>query len=131
MYVRKLKKGGKTYSYYYKSQRIGDKVKSIYVGKAVEDVVKPVIKKEIKREFRKDDNSVANNLIEFDNLLEEINKLIMSKDLNNAIHVYNRIFDVYKNMDLEHQDKIRLFKKLNDVYNNLAELGKESKINIS
>ncbi|MEK6862770.1 MAG: hypothetical protein AABW57_01250, partial [Nanoarchaeota archaeon] len=115
MYIRKVKKGNKTYFYYYKSKRIGNKVKSIYVGKALEkDIEKPIkIKYDSKKEAKKDNLSVVNSLLEFDNLLNEINKLIMNKDLNNAIFTYNMMFEVYKKMDINHVDKVKVFEKLN------------------
>ena len=132
MYIRKVKKGNKTYFYYYKSKRIGNKVKSIYVGKALEkDIEKPIkIKYDSKKEAKKDNLSVVNSLLEFDNLLNEINKLIMNKDLNNAIFTYNMMFEVYKKMDINHVDKVKVFEKLNNVYSSLIELSKESKINL-
>jgi len=133
MYVRKVKKGGKIYSYYYKSQRIGDKVKSIYVGKAVEDIRKPVVKQTepniAKREFKKE-SDVINHLLEFDNLLNEINKLINSKDLSNAIFTYNKMFEVYTKIEINASDKAKVFERLNSVYNNLVELSKENKIEL-
>jgi len=133
MYVRKVKKGGKIYFYYYKSKRTGNKVKSIYVGRALEkDIEKPIkIKYDSKKEVKKDNLNVVNSLLEFDNLLNEINKLIMNKDLNNAIFTYNMMFEVYKKMDINHVDKVKVFEKLNQTYDKLIELGKESKINIS
>ena len=132
MYIRKVKKGNKTYFYYYKSKRIGNKVKSIYVGKALEkDIEKPIrIKYSSRKEAKKDNLSVVNSLLEFDNLLNEINKLIMNKDLNNAIFTYNMMFEVYKKMDINHVDKVKVFEKLNNVYSSLIELSKESKINL-
>ena len=114
MYIRKVKKGNKTYFYYYKSERIGNKVKSIYFGKALKEIKKPTIKiKEIKvkevKETKEIKHNVVNNLLEFDNLLNEINYLINEKDLNTAIFTYNKMFEVYKNMDIDHRDKARIF----------------------
>ena len=127
MYVRKVRKGGRVYSYYYKSQRIGDKVKSIYVGKAVEDIRKPTIKqaepKIAKREFKKE-SDVINHLLEFDNLLNEINTLINGKDLSNAIFTYNKMFEVYTKIEVDASDKAKVF-------DDLIELSKENKINLN
>jgi len=133
MYVRKVKKGGKVYSYYYKSQRIGNKVKSIYVGRAEERVKRPEIRKEPIKEtrgLRKENLNVVNNLIEFDSLLSNINKMIQNKDLSNAIFTYNKLFEVYNKVDIDQRDRARMFEKLNDVYNSLIELSKENKISL-
>jgi len=129
MYIRKVKKGRKIYSYYYKSKRIGNKVKSIYVGRALEGKIeKPELKKEKNINF--DYNIISAHLLEFDNLLNEINKLIQDRDLNNSIHIYNKMFDIYKGLDINPDDKNKLFEKLNNVYSNLAELCRENKISI-
>ena len=107
MYVRKVKKGGKVYSYYYKSQRIGNKVKSIYVGRAEERVKRPEIRKEPIKEtrgLRKENLNVVNNLIEFDSLLSKV--------------------------DIDQRDRARMFEKLNDVYSSMIELSKENKISL-
>jgi len=40
------------------------------------------------------------------------------------------MFEVYKNMDIDHRDKARIFEKLNSIYNNLIELSKEHKISL-
>lgn len=139
MYIRKVKKGSKTYFYYYKSERIGNKVKSIYVGRALEKVKKPVKKfedikvkttKEVREVKKFKQDNIVNNLLEFDNLLNEINNLMINKDLNEAIFTYNKMFELYKNMNIDHEDKARVFEKLNNVYNNLIELSKEHKINL-
>ena len=76
MYVRKVKKAGKTYLYYYKSKRIGNKVKSIYIGRALEEkkIEKPKIIKTPEKKL--DKNEIIHNLVNFDNLLNEIHKLI-------------------------------------------------------
>lgn len=129
MYIRKVKKGNKTYSYYYKSKRIGNKVKSIYVGRALEEGIKKPVKEISSKEAKKDSNAV-NHLLEFDNLLNEINKFLSNKDLNNALFTYNKMFDTYKKMEIHHFDKAKVFEKLSNVYNNLVELSKENKINL-
>ena len=130
MYVRRVKKGDKVYLYYYKSQRIGDKVKSIYVGKVLEKPKKTrIIKKEIqdKQKIIKNTETV-NNLIEFDNLLFEINRLITLKDLRNSINIYNKMLDIYSKLDLQTEDKEKIFNKLNSSYNELVDLGEEQNI---
>ncbi len=131
MYVRKVKKAGKTYLYYYKSKRIGNKVKSIYIGRALEEkkIEKPKIIKTPEKKL--DKNEIIHNLVNFDNLLNEIHKLIDIKDLGGAITIYNKIFDIYSNLELNYEDKARLFEKLNLTYNNLLELSKELNIKIS
>ena len=53
MYVRKVKKAGKTYSYYYKSKRIGSKVKSIYIGRALETNPKKPARLEVVQNSKK------------------------------------------------------------------------------
>jgi len=126
MYVRKLNKGGKEYLYYYKSKRIGNKVKSIYVGKALEKKIKkPLIEnKEIKNV------DIATSLLEFDNLLNEINKLIHEKDLNSAISVYDQLFNIYQKVELKPLDKEKIFNKLDNIYKELIDLGRENKIKL-
>ena len=133
MYVRKVKKGGKSYSYYYKSQRIGNKVRSIYIGRAEERVKKPEITREIRKEskgLRKNSLNVVDDLLEFDSLLNNINKMIQNKDLSSAIFIYNKMFEVYNKLDIDHVDRARMFEKLNNVYNSLVELSKENKISL-
>lgn len=129
MYVRKVKKAGKVYSYYYKSKRVGDKVKSIYVGRALDNKIeKPDVNKYEKNKLSH--KEAINNLLEFDNLLHEINKLINGKDLNNAIFAYNRMFEIYNKLEISSEDRLKVFEKLNDIYKNLSDLGKESKIDL-
>ena len=126
MYVRKVKKGAKTYLYYYKSQRIGNKVKSIYVSKVIQKP-KKLVKKEIKLVKN---TEIVNKLIEFDNLIFEINKLITIKDLKNSINIYSKMLEVYSNLDINFEDKQKLFNKLNSAYNDLLNLSKEYKIKV-
>ena len=127
MYIRKLKKAGKTYSYYYESKRIGNKVKSIYVGRALGEPERKV-KKDFEVKKDKNDISAVSHLLEFDALLNEINKLIFNKDLNGAVFAYGKMFEVYNKMEINNQDKVKVLEKLNNVYNELANLGKETKI---
>ena len=133
MYVRKVKKAGKTYLYYYKSQRVGDKVRSIYVGKVLEkpkrlvQVTQP--KQEISYKSLKN-TQVVNNLIEFDKLLFEINKHIAIKDLKNSIDVYNQMLELYSKLEIQYEDKQLIFNKLTDAYNELLNLSKEHKIEV-
>lgn len=128
MYIRKLKKAGKTYSYYYESKRIGDKVKSIYVGRALEEP-----ERKIKRDFEikkdKNETSAVSHLLEFDDLLNEINKLIFRKDLNGAVFAYGKMFEVYNKMEINNQDKVKVLEKLNNVYSELVNLGEETETN--
>ena len=133
MYVRKVQKGGKTYLYYYKSKRVGNKVKSIYVGRALEasKIEKPKIKHFVKESIKKSNKKdLINNLLSFDNLLNELHKLIDIKDLGGAIHIYNEMFEIYSKLELNYQDKTKLFEKLNLTYNNLLELSKELNIKL-
>ena len=125
MYVRKVKKAGKIYLYYYKSQRIGDKVKSVYLGKVLE---KPKEEKKILKSVK--NTNLINNLLEFDNLLFEINKSISLKDLKNSIEVYNKMLNLYSKIDIIMGDKEKLFNKLNLTYNELVSLSKEHNIKI-
>jgi hypothetical protein len=129
MYVRKIKKAGKTYLYYYKSQRIGDKVKSIYVGRALERPKKETVKKDITIKPVKS-SSMINNLIEFDNLLFEINRLITLKDLKKSINVYNEMFEIYSKINLGVEDKQKIFNKLDSTYKELVDLSKEHNIEL-
>ncbi|MEK6932650.1 MAG: hypothetical protein AABW56_02545 [Nanoarchaeota archaeon] len=127
MYLRKVKKAGKTYLYYYKSQRIGSKVKSIYVGRALEKPKKTSGKtKAIRQDIKKTD--VVNKLFEFDNLLFEINKLMAVKDLKGALDIYNKIFNLYSELSLDVEDKQKLFNRLSSAYEDLLNLSKEHKI---
>ena len=130
MYVRKVKKSGKTYLYYYKSKRVGNKVKSIYVGKALEEakIKKPKIK--ISSEKRLDKKEIVTSLINFDNLLNEITRLIDINDLGGAINIYNNMLKTYSELDLSYNDKAKLLEKLNLTYDNLVELSKELNIKI-
>jgi heterodisulfide reductase subunit A-like polyferredoxin len=130
MYIRKVKKNGKIYSYYYKSRRIGNKVKSIYVGRALEEDIKKPVKQEVKNIKKEDNKNIVQNLVEFDNLLNEVNSLIQDKNLNNAIFVYNKMFEVYKEMNINVEDKSMVFEKLNETYDKLVSLGKENKISL-
>lgn len=125
MYVRKVKKSGKIYLYYYKSQRIGNKVKSVYLGKVLE---KPKQEKKIPRSIK--NTNLINNLLEFDNLLFEINKSLSLKDLKSSIENYNRILNIYSRIDISISDKEKLFNKLNLTYNELVNLSKEHNIRI-
>lgn len=129
MYVRKIKKAGKTYLYYYKSQRIGDKVKSIYVGRAVQKPKKDIIKKDVAIKPVKN-SGMINNLIEFDNLLFEINRLLTLKDLKKSINLYNKMFELYSKIDLNLEDKQKIFNKLDSTYRELVELSKEHNIGL-
>ena len=127
MYVRKVKKAGKTYLYYYKSQRIGSKVKSIYVGRALEKPKKTSEKtKVIKQDIKKID--VVNKLFEFDNLLFEINKLMAVKDLKGGLDVYNKMFNLYSELNIDVEDKQKLFNRLSSAYEDLLNLSKEHNI---
>ncbi len=127
MYIRKVKKGKKVYSYYYKSKRIGNKVKSIYVGRALKESIKKPAKDEINP---KNDKDIVYSLLEFDNLLNKINSLIENKDLSSAIFLYNEMFKVYNDMEMNKEDKARLFEKLNNVYESLIGLSKENEVDI-
>ncbi len=127
MYVRKLKKGKKTYFYYYKSKRMGNKVKSIYVGRALKEDIKKPVKNDIGLEARKTDKGITYSLLEFDNLLNEINSLINNKNLSGAIFKYDEIFKVYNDIEINKEDKAMLFEKLNNVYESLIGLSKEIK----
>ncbi len=129
MYVRKIKKEGKTYLYYYKSQRIGNKVKSIYIGRALEKPKKYLKNKSTSVEPLKN-KELVNNLLEFDNLLFEISKHISTKDLKNSINVYHKMMDIYSKLDLQHEDKQRIFDRLSSTYNELVNLSKEHNINL-
>ena len=40
------------------------------------------------------------------------------------------MFEVYRGLDLNPHDKSKVFEKLNDIYDELLNLGKESKINL-
>jgi hypothetical protein len=126
MYVRKVKKAGKVYSYYYKSRRIGNKVKSIYVGKAeIKKIEKPFLENKNTKTI-----DVVKSLLEFDDLLNQINKLIHEKELNLALNLYNKIFETYKNLDIKAEDKKKIFNRLDNLYNELVNLSKENKINL-
>ena len=128
MYVRKVKKAGKTYLYYYKSKRIGNKVKSIYVGRALEEtkIEKPKIK--VSSEKKLDKKDIMTSLISFDNLLNEITRLVDIKDLGGAINIYNNMLKTYSELDLGYDDKAKLLEKLNSTYDNLVNLSKELNI---
>ena len=130
MYVRKVKKAGKTYLYYYKSQRTGNKVRSIYVGKVLEKPKKEVAK-QVNVELKPEKNtSIVNNLLEFDNLLFEINRLISLKDIKNSINVYNKMLNLYSSLEIHPEDKQKIFNKLNNTYNELVNLTKEHNIEL-
>ncbi len=128
MYVRKVKKGGKTYLYYYKSERKGDKVKSVYVGKALEKPVKDIRPKEPKQLIKK--NDAVNNLMELDHLFFELNRLITLKDLKTSVAVYNQMLENYSKIDLKIEDKQKIFDKLDKIYEELASLSKEHNIDV-
>jgi len=135
MYVRKVKKGGKTYLYYYKSQRIGNKVKSIYVGKVLEKPAKPsklskpkLIPAETSGLKPTKNISIINSLLEFDKLIFEVNNLITNKDLKTSVNVYNKMLELYSKMELHVDDKQKVFNKLSSIYNELVNLSKEYKI---
>jgi hypothetical protein len=70
------------------------------------------------------------SLLEFDDLLNQINKLIHEKELNLALNLYNKIFETYKNLDIKAEDKKKIFNKLDNLYNELVNLSKENKINL-
>ena len=125
MYVRKIKKGGKTYLYYYKSQRIGNKVKSIYVGRALE---KPKQLKQViqKKPFK--NTELIDNLVEFDKILFEITRLITIKASKNSINVYNKMLQIYSKLDIQPEDKKVVFNKLSSTYNELVNVCKEHNI---
>ena len=127
MYVRKIKKSGKVYLYYYKSQRIGNKVKSIYVGRALE---KPKQLKQViqKKSFK--NTELIDNLVEFDKILFEITRLITIKDLKNSINVYNKMLQIYSKLDIQPEDKKIVFNKLSSTYNELVNLSKEHNIEV-
>lgn len=130
MYVRKVKKAGKTYLYYYKSKRIGNKVKSIYIGRALEasKIEKPKIK--ITHEKKLDKKELVNSLMHFDNLINELDKLIDIKDIGGAINTYNEMLNIYSKLELGYEDKAKLLDKLNLTYDSLVELGKELNIKL-
>ncbi len=131
MYVRKVKKAGKVYLYYYKSQRSGNQVKSIYVGKVLEKPKKSLVRKSKNNNQNITKNlELTNNLIEFDNLLFEINRLISVKDLKSSINLYNKMFNIYSGINIEADDKQKLFDKLNSTYKELLDLSKEQNISI-
>ena len=129
MYVRKIKKEGKTYLYYYKSQRIGNKVKSIYVGRALEKPKKQQKEEKNNLKFLKNSETV-NKLMEFDNLLFEINRLMSLKDIKSGINVYNNMLKIYSEINIHKEDKEKLFNKMNSVYNELIQLSQEHKISL-
>jgi len=130
MYVRKVKKGGKTYLYYYKSQRKGNKVKSIYVGKALEKPSDKILKKERAYQKISKNNEMVNSLLEFDTLLFDINKMLMLKDIKGSIEMYNRMLEIYSNLEIQKEDKEKLFNKLSSLYEDLVNLGRENKIEL-
>lgn len=130
MYIRKIKKGNKTYSYYYKSQRIGNKVKSIYIGRTLDKEIKKPRLNKTNKEAKGKNINLIDNLLNFDRLLNEINILISNKNLHHALFAYDQLFESYKNMDVDAQDKSKLFEKLNNIYNLLVELSQENKINL-
>jgi len=130
MYVRKVKKGGKTYLYYYKSQRKGNKVKSIYVGKALEKPSDKILKKERAHQKINKNNDMVNSLLEFDTLLFDINKMLMLKDIKGSIEMYNRMLEIYSNLEIQKEDKEKLFNKLSSLYEDLVNLGRENKIEL-
>ena len=129
MYVRKIKKEGKTYLYYYKSQRIGNKVKSIYVGRALEKPKKQHKEEKNNLKFLKNSETV-NKLMEFDNLLFEINKSINSKDIKSSINIYNQMLKTYSEINIHKEDKEKLFNKINTIYAELIQLSQEHKISL-
>ena len=129
MYVRKIKKEGKTYLYYYKSQRIGNKVKSIYVGRALEKPKKKKKEEKNNLKFLKNSETV-NKLMEFDNLLFEINKSINSKDIKSSINIYNQMLKTYSEINIHKEDKEKLFNKINTIYTELIQLSQEHKISL-
>ena len=129
MYVRKIKKEGKTYLYYYKSQRIGNKVKSIYVGRALKKPKKLQKEEENNLKFLKNSETV-NKLIEFDNLLFEINRLMNLKNIKSSINIYDQMLKVYSEINIHKEDKEKLFNKMNFLYNELIQLGMEHKISL-
>lgn len=130
MYIRKIKKGNKTYSYYYKSQRIGNKVKSIYIGRNLDNEIKKPTLNKTNKESKNKNLSLVDNLLNFDRLLNETNILISNKNLHHALFAYSQLFEAYKDLDVDAQDKSKLFEKLNNIYNSLVELSQENKINL-
>ena len=129
MYVRKIKKAGKTYLYYYRSKRIGNKVRSIYVGRALEKPKKDAEEKDITLKPLKN-TDVVNNLLEFDKLLFEIDRLVTIKDLKNSINVYNEMLEIYNKLELQVEDKQKIFDKLSSKYDELVNLSKEHNIDL-
>ena len=73
---------------------------------------------------------MVNSLLEFDTLLFDINKMLMLKDIKGSIEMYNRMLEIYSNLEIQKEDKEKLFNKLSSLYEDLVNLGRENKIEL-
>lgn len=115
VFVRKIKKGDKVYSYLYESKRVDGKVKSIYVGRA--DNSK-------KNRIETEDDALKN----FNDILIKVNDFIKNNDISSASEHYNELLNEYNNVSSSVNDekKLELFNKTKAIYERLNELNENS-----
>ena len=135
VFVREMKKGGKTYRYLYKSKRIDGKVKSIYMGR--EEVksrtnlktspVKISAKKAVSKHAiyaKKDDKWIVDKIIEFNKLMEESMSLLIANKVESAANHYNKLLNAYNSLSnhVSDEEKVKLYDKTKQIYDRIHEL---------
>ena len=56
--------------------------------------------------------------------------MLMLKDIKGSIEMYNRMLEIYSNLEIQKEDKEKLFNKLSSLYEDLVNLGRENKIEL-
>jgi len=138
VFVREIKKGGKTYRYLYRSKRVNGKVKSIYVGreeiksranskaKSMKTPARKFIFKNIVH-AKKDDKWIIDRIIEFNRLMEESMNLLISNKIDAAANHYNKLLNVYNELSshVGDEEKVKLYDKTKQIYDRIQELNLE------
>lgn len=138
VYIRKVVRGGKVYLYKYKSERVGNKVKSVYIGRVLEGGVKekPVLKKKIvskkpeisrvrvgrvKTGIDREKKDVASKLLKFDDVLRTIQNNLDEDRIKEAVSLYKNLLKLYNNLieKVDNEDRFKLYDKIKPVYENL------------
>ncbi|MCD4666752.1 hypothetical protein K8R47_03005 [archaeon] len=138
VFKRKIVKNGKTYYYFYKSKRVGSKVKSIYVGRELANKTTKSKKKKISKIHKKKTKGSVkkvkkhnvkkpkylDQLQRFDVLIDKIKEDIELDNKKMIIKEYNELYKVYAEIidKVSDQKKIELFNKIKEVYNQIQSI---------
>jgi hypothetical protein len=145
VFVREIKKGGKTYRYLYKSKRIDGKVKSIYIGreeiknshethhkikhKATSKIKhkKQSPNQHIMHHTKVDDKWIVDKIVEFNKLMEESMDLVIQNKIEAAANHYNKLLNTYNQLSnhISDEEKLKLYDKTKQIYDRIQELNIE------